>query len=189
MKKRDKGEYGYLTAYKTKKIGIATILLIMIVFIIITLMIMFGDTKRVAVVFPILLSLPFAKYLIAYIAVAKFKPMSDSDYEQISSNLSEEQLIYDVVLSKYEGMMFYNVLCIKNGWVYAYVSDKDFDALKANYSTWIKDTVNEGKYEYKVGIYKNRDTFIKKVKRAGTPNDRTKLIDKFIKDRILELGV
>ena len=59
MNKYDKGEYGYLNAYKREKLIITLILAAMIEIVVISLMLKFGDTKRVFVVFAILLSFSF----------------------------------------------------------------------------------------------------------------------------------
>lgn len=189
MNKVVKGEYGYIKNYKKSKLFATIVLFAMIAFIIVTLIIMFGDTKRVGVVFAILLTLPFAKYLIAYIMVAKFSSLDKETYDKICNSIKGEQLIYDVVLAKYEGMRFYYSICVKNGWVYALVPEKNFKENKSEYTEWIKNTVHDGKYEYKIGIYCNPEEFIKKVKNAGSPNDKNKIIDKYIKDRFIEMGV
>lgn len=189
MKKITKGSYGYIKHYRNTRLISSLILFAMILFIIVSLFLSFGDTKRVGVVFAILLSLPFAKQFIGFLMVINFNSMSKEDHSKLDSSLSSDLIIYDIVLSKYEGMRFYYALCIKNGWVYALVPDKNFNDLKKDYSLWIKDTINDGKYEYKVGIYKDSEEFCRKVKNAGNPNDKNKLIDNYIKERLIEMGV
>lgn len=190
MSKVEKGNYGYIGYYKSKKLAAALVLLAMILFIIITLIIMYGDTSRVGVVFAILLSLPFAKYLIAFIMVFSFKSMEKDTYEKVSAALScEDGLIYDLVLSKYEGMRFYYALCVKNGHVYALVPEKNIDSRKKDYGLWITNLINDGKYEYKTDIFTDVDKFLKKISSSGEANDRNRIIDKYIKERLIELGV
>ena len=59
--KKQKGEYGYLTAYRRQKLMITLILACMIAAVILGTIIMFGDTGRVMIVFAILLALPFVR--------------------------------------------------------------------------------------------------------------------------------
>ncbi len=189
MNKLYKGDYGYINSYKKKKLIGALILLLMIVFIVVTVRIMFGDTKRVAIVFAILLSLPFAKVFIAFFVVKGFKSMDKKDYGEISEALVDDLIAYDVTLSRYEGMRYYYCLCVKNGFVYAYVPAKDFSSKKKDYTEWIKQSINDGKYEYKVACFDNVGSFIKKVNQAGAPSDNTLLVDKYIMKQLLDMGV
>lgn len=187
--KINKGEYGYLRSYKRKNLIISFVLLAMIVFIIISLKIMFGDTKRVGVIFAILLALPFAKFLISYIMVCSFKSMDKQNYKDLSEKLGDSNIIYDIVLSRYEGMCFYYAICIKNGWAYALVPSKDFSTKKKEYEACIAQVVCDTKYNYKVKIYKDDIEFIKKVTSAGTPNDNTRIVDKYFLNKLVEIGV
>ena len=66
MKKKEKGQYGYINYYKKGKLLVTLILAIMIASIILSMLLAFGDTGRIGIIFAILLVLPFAKFLIAY---------------------------------------------------------------------------------------------------------------------------
>lgn len=184
-----KGKPGYIKSYKKSKLITTIILLLMITFIVVTVKLMFGDTSRVAIIFAILLSLPFAKYLIAFLMVKSYKSLSADNYQAIDDALQNEIILYDIVLSKYEGMKYYNAICVKNGWIYALVCEKDFKDNKKDYERWITDTVNDGKYEYKAACFDSIKAFTKKVKASGSPNENNALIDKYISERIMEMGV
>lgn len=191
--RHNKGEYGYLKAYRREKLIITLVLAVMIALIIAGMLILFGDTGRVMIVFAILLTLPFAKFLIAWIMCAKFEPLTEEQYGQLcgeitatgKSDNTSEGLYFDIVITQYEGMKFYQSMCIKNGKIIALVLDKDFKENKKAYIKWIDSCIADSKYKYSVTVYGDIQEYAKKVRSVSTPNDKTALIDRHMTDRIL----
>ena len=73
----DKGQYGYIKKYR-KKIIISIITLgILILAGVILSLAMFKTTKTLIILLPILISLPFAKQIVALIMCSKFKPLTE----------------------------------------------------------------------------------------------------------------
>lgn len=191
MKKTCKGEYGYLKSYKLSKLIVLGILAIMIAAVVLGTIIMYGDTSRVIIVIAILLSLPFAKYLIAYIIVAKYNSLTFDEHAKISNSYRSKDncLVFDVTISQYEGIMFYHSMLIKNGKIYALVQNKDFAEKKKEYEKWIFNSIQSEKYKYKISLFDNIDEYIKKINSVSEPNDNNKIIDKHIREEILSAGV
>ncbi len=191
MNKYEKGDYGYINAYKKNKLIFALILAIMIAFIVLTVIVMYGHTSKVVIVFAILLSMPFAKFLIAYIICAKFNSLSKSDYEKIVEETKDTgtKILYDITISQYEGVKFYHSMCVKNGKICALVLDKSIGKTRGEYEKWIKRCVEDDKYEYKIHVFGDINAYLKKVNSISTPNDNTKLVDKHMTERILDTGV
>lgn len=185
--KHKKGEYGYIDSYKKSKLIISLIFAAMISFIIITMLFMFGSTQRIMVIFAILLVLPFSKFLIGYIMCAAFKPLSHESYDRISKETKEASgnLLYDVVITRTEGMKFYQSMYICNSRIYAYVEDKKFNDNKKAYETWIKECVNGTKFDYNIKVFSDLEEYIKKVNSVSAANDKTVKIDKHMVERIL----
>lgn len=184
-----KGDYGYLKAYRREKLIISLILAAMIAFIIVSMLLLFGDTGRVLIVFAILLTLPFAKFFIAWIVCAKFTPLTTEERDRLTDMVGEKDnnisgLKFDMVISQYEGMKFYQSICVKNGKIAALVLSKDYGILKKEYKAWIEKTVADSKYNYPITIFNDIDSYAKKVKSISTPNDKTALIDKHILEKI-----
>lgn len=186
-----KGNYGYLKKYRRNKLFASIALALMIIFIVVTVIIMFGDTKRVAIVFAILLALPLSKFLIAFIMCANFKPLTNEDYTKIKeeTTTSFKDISFDISISQYEGAKFYPSMLIKNGKVYAFVYDKAFSSKRKDYEKWIKNAISDTKYEYKIFVTDKIDEYIKKVNSVSEPNHNNLLIDKHIKELIYEKGV
>ena len=113
--------------------------------------------------------------------------LSKEDYERISRETKEASgnLLYDVVITRTEGMKFYQSMYICNSRIYAYVEDKKFNENKKAYETWIKECVSGTKFEYTIKVFSNQDEYIKKVNSVSSANDKTVKIDKHIVERIL----
>lgn len=191
MKKKEKGQYGYINYYKKIKLMTALILAVMIAFIIITMLLMYGDTNRVMVIFAILLTLPFAKFLIAYLMCIRFCSMPEELHEAIvnktksSTGQTGNALLFDVVITQYEGMYYYDSMCVKNGNVCALVLDKRYSDNKTEYEKNLQQAVANSKDKYIVHIYSDSNAYLKKICSLGEPNDNTKIIDKNMRKQIL----
>ena len=184
--KHKKGEYGYMDSYKKSKLIVSLIFAVMISFIILTMLFMFGSTGRVMVIFAILLVLPFSKFLIGYIMCATFTPLSVENYEIVKSETKDCTgiLLYDVVITRTEGMKFYQSMYVCNSKIYAYVENKK-DLNKKTYESWIKECISGTKFSYTIKVFDNIDEYIKKVNSVSAANDKTVKIDKHIVERIL----
>lgn len=191
MNKVQKGEYGYLKAYKLSKLIMVAILAIMLAAVVIGTIIMYGDTSRVIIVFAILLSLPLAKFLIAYIIVVKFNSLTFDEHAKIANTYrgNDKCLMFDMTISQYEGIKFYQSMLIKNGKIYALVINKDYKDKSKDYEKWIADAIVSDKYKYKITVFDNIDEYIKKINSVSEPNDNNKLIDRHIRKEILSAGV
>ena len=186
MKKKEKGQYGYINYYKKGKLLVTLILAIMIASIILSMLLAFGDTGRIGIIF---LVLPFAKFLIAYIMCAKFQTMPQDVYDVVHGQTDETDMIYDLVITQSEGMHYYDAVCVRNGSVYALVLDKHFKEEKKEYETFMQQALANSKYKYIVHLYTDTDAFAKKIHSIGEPNDKTKLIDQYMREQILTFCV
>lgn len=188
MFNKDKGEYGYLKSYRKIKLTFTLILGLIIIAIITALLIIFHTTKTVYVVVPILLSLPFAKNFIGFILCAKYKALIEEEYNKIEKSISEDtkkDMLYDVVISQYEGIRFYQAICIRNGKAYALVLNKLEKAEIKKYEKWIYESIYDGKYEVTIKIITSIDEFIKKTNMISEPNHNTALIDAYMRETLL----
>lgn len=175
-----------MDSYKKSKLIVSLIFAAMISFIILTMLFMFGSTGRVMVIFAILLVLPFSKFLIGYIMCATFMPLSVEDYEKVKEATKDCTgiLLYDVEITRTEGMKFYQSMYVCNSKIYAYAkSKKDLD--KKTYENWIKECISGTKFSYTIKVFDNLDEYIKKVNSVSAANDKTVKIDKHIVERIL----
>lgn len=192
--KKQKGEYGYLQAYRRQKLLITLILACMIAFVIIGTIIMFGDTGRVMIIFAILLTLPFAKFLIAWIVCAKFVPFDKVQYNNFIKQLEHDDslqnsLYYDVVVSQYEGMLFFQSMCVRNGRIYALAFESKGTTTSKKYKKWIEACISDAKEPYPVVVFDSVDAYIKKIKSVSTPTEQIARMDKYMAQCVLDTCV
>ncbi|MBQ8167706.1 MAG: hypothetical protein IJZ96_11850, partial [Lachnospiraceae bacterium] len=154
-------------------------------------LIMFGDTSRVVIVIAILLALPLAKFLVSLIIVLKFKSLTFDEHARIANtyNNNDKSLLFDVAISQYEGIRFYESILVKNGRIYALVLAKDYSEKKKEYEKWINDSIIQEKYKYKITIITDINEYIKKINSVSEPNDNNKLIDRHIREQLLSACV
>lgn len=191
MKKHEKGEYGYLKYYRLCRLIGVIVFAAMIEFIVITMLLLWGSTSRVIVVFAILLALPLAKFFIAFIMCVTFKPLAEEDYKGIRDGIKNEHgiLLYDVAISRYEGMRFYQSIFVKNGKICALAMDKHFDETKKDYEKWLAGCISDSKYNYSIYVFSDATAYIKKADSISEANDRNRSIDKHIAKTILEMSI
>lgn len=191
MNSKHKGEYGYIKNYKLSKLIVVIVLTLMIEAIVIGTLIMFGDTSRVVIVIAILLALPLAKFSVSLIIVLKFKSLTFDEHARIANtyNNNDKSLLFDVAISQYEGIRFYESILVKNGRIYALVLAKDYSEKKKEYEKWINDSIIQEKYKYKITIITDINEYIKKINSVSEPNDNNKLIDRHIREQLLSACV
>ena len=113
-KKPQKGEYGYAKRYKNRKIIITFICFCCILADVLIGLIMFQTRATLFTIMACVMSLPFAKNLIGYIMVVKFKPLTQSEYEKVVKiGETEHALIcYDISVSDTEKIYFFPCIAI-----------------------------------------------------------------------------
>ena len=113
-KKPDKGEYGYAARYKNRRIIITLICFCCILVDVLVGLIMFQTRATLFTVIACVMSLPFAKNLIGYIMVVKFRPLTEGQYER-TERLGEDHdclICYDISVSDSEKMRFFPCVAI-----------------------------------------------------------------------------
>ena len=115
--------------------------------------------------------------------------MPQDVYDVVHGQTDETDMIYDLVITQTEGMHYYDAVCVRNGSVYALVLDKHFKEEKKEYETFMQQALANSKYKYIVHLYTDTDAFAKKIHSIGEPNDKTKLIDQYMREQILTFCV
>ena len=105
---------------------------------------------------------------------------------QISDAVNEPGILYDIAISQYEGIRFFQSVTVKNGKIYGLVTTKTEKYSRDDYVKWIEESANDKKYTYMVKVYYNIEEYVNKIKSTSEPSDTTKLIDAHIKERILD---
>ena len=112
--KPSKGEYGYASRYKNRKIILTLICFLCIVVDVLIGLIMFQTRATLFTIVACVMSLPFAKNLIGYIMVVKFKPLTTEQYEKVArmGETEDALMCYDISISDTEKMYFFPCVAI-----------------------------------------------------------------------------
>lgn len=117
----DKGTYGYVDAYKSYQLKKVLIWVGFIAAIFIVGIIVFKTRNNYVTILAVLLVLPAAKTLVAYVIMMPFKTDKEEYYEEIKKIVTDKMtLLSDLVVSKYEGLMMYSLMVVYQGNIYAY---------------------------------------------------------------------
>ena len=190
----EKGQYGYIKKHKKKIITSIIILGVMILTGVILSLVMFKTTKTLIIILPILISLPFAKQIVALIMCSKFKPLTEVEHKKIEKGIHYENrdgILYDISISRYEGMMFFPAVIVRDGrmlFLYQEAFDKkipDVEFLKKE----IARSFEMIKKPYVIITALTVDEFIKKAETIKEPDEDYVVKDQSMREKIFELGV
>lgn len=190
----EKGQYGYIKKHKKKIITSIIILGVMILTGVILSLVMFKTTKTLIIILPILISLPFAKQIVALIMCSKFKPLTEEEHKKIEKGIHYENrdgILYDISLSRYEGMLFFPAVIVRDGrmlFLYQKAFDKkipDVEFLKKE----IARSFEMIKKPYVIVTALTVDEFIKKAETIKEPDEDYLLKDQSMREKLFELGV
>ena len=190
----EKAQYGYIKKHKKKIITSIIILGVMILTGVILSLVMFKTTKTLIIILPILISLPFAKQIVALIMCSKFKPLTEEEHKKIEKGIHYENrdgILYDISISRYEGMMFFPAVIVRDGrmlFLYQEAFDKkipDVEFLKKE----IARSFEMIKKPYVIITALTVDEFIKKAETIKEPDEDYVVKDQSMREKIFELGV
>ena len=190
----EKGQYGYIKKHKKKIITSIIILGVMILTGVILSLAMFKTTKTLIIILPILISLPFAKQIVALIMCSKFKPLTEEEHKKIEKGIHYENrdgILYDISLSRYEGMLFFPAVIVRDGrmlFLYQKAFDKkipDVEFLKKE----IARSFEMMKKPYVIVTALTVDEFIKKAEMIKEPDEDYLVKDQSMREKLFELGV
>lgn len=190
----EKGQYGYIKKHKKKIITSIIILGVMILTGVILSLAMFKTTKTLIIILPILISLPFAKQIVALIMCSKFKPLTEEEHKKIEKGIHYENrdgILYDISLSRYEGMLFFPAVIVRDGrmlFLYQKAFDKkipDVEFLKKE----IARSFEMIKKQYVIVTALTVDEFIKKAETIKEPDEDYLVKDQSMREKLFELGV
>ncbi|CCY53361.1 uncharacterized protein BN781_01747 [Coprococcus sp. CAG:782] len=190
----DRGQYGYLKRHKKKVIiSIISTGIIIVAGVALSLF-LFGTTKTVMIIVPILTALPFSKQVVALILCGKFHWLTEEEYKRTETEIPEDirrDLLYDVSISRYEGMIYFPVVLVRDGRMIFYYNGsfnskiKDKNELKKAIDKVFEQTPKP----YLAVVTTDLEDFIKKA--CGVRNVHEDFVNKDgrVKKKILELGL
>ena len=156
-----KCEHGYIKKQKIRKLFVVLLYLILGVAIFLTGYYLNDRSKsNVFTVVAILLVLPAAKHLVAFIVLAPFRTQSEEVHEKIMSIVEENGVVLtDYVFTSSEKIMGLSYLVLSEGNAIGFVSNQKQDL---KYITkYLSTGIHKLSPDYHVKIFKSKEEFIK----------------------------
>lgn len=192
----EKGTYGYMDDYKKKKLMVSAVLLALIAAAIITVLVVFQTKNTYFIVIPIILTLPFSKYFVAYIVVQPYVTMAQESYERVCQAAAGNEhviLVYDVTLASEKGISYLDFLIIIDGVVYGCASHSNKKFKASDMQAYLQKIIEGAGYQNKAFVYEGIEEALRAVnKRLKAIPENHSYNDKSsnsIKKAILVVGV
>ena len=195
--KIEKGQYGYIKAYRKKRLIIALICLALIVALLVACFLIFETRKTWLAIIACVIAIPFARNVTDIIMSMRVKPLSQKQYEKVNEEtrwLRQEEydgeigMVYDLSLTRSEGIGFIPCAYIMNNNVIIF-SPKDNTAKEKEKLEKYADMVNEDKnISCRIVTTNKLDSFVKEIKKIKV-NEKTDFKnDKRIFEKLKTLG-
>lgn len=190
-KKMQKGQKGYLNAYKKRELIKAIIALAIIAAIVATALIVKHTTKTVIIVAAIVGALPAAKVIVGLILVIGYRSY---DGLRISKELQQKGTeLFDLAISTEENITFFPYMYMTQDKIFALVKPgKSFEKKKMQryIQNWLK---GEDLY-FKVAIFEDEKAMIKEAesemtRKKDAPEKKTNNDLEKAKERLLVLAL
>ena len=191
MKHIEKGDYGYARKNKNIKLALTLGLFMCILVDVVLALIIYQTRNTLLTILACVMSLPFAKMLISYIMCIKFTPLKKDEYAEIDKLAKDKKVkfLYDISISKEEGIKFYPCVLVLNNNIIAYVPDAQTNDKNHEYTEYLKKVCENTKYKYRTLVVSDKVRFEKEINKISLPDEEDRKVDRYIKERILTLGV
>lgn len=162
--KTAKGEYGYLDERKIRQLLSTLFFMLIVAVMFFTGYIRYHHTKSIFTVLAVVSVLPAAKQAVIYIVLFPFRSPNRERYLQIKeiADTCGIRLISDLVLTAQEAVSGVDFICIKEGHLLCYLSDRN---TKTDYvEKYIRDIVSPKYHVNAVKSFRDFDKYKKAVK-------------------------
>lgn len=192
----EKGSYGYIDAYKKRKLTISAVLLTLIAAAELVVLLIFESKNTFFIVIPIMLVLPFAKHFVAYIIVQPYVTMAEESLKRVHQVIAGNEHVipvYDVTLASQQGISYLDFILVLDGVVYGCASHSNSRFQAADIQAYLKKLIQGAGYQNQAFVYDNIEDTLRAVsKRLKTIPEGHSYHDKSsksIQKAILTVGV
>lgn len=161
MKKVKKGDYGYISYEKKKRILITVVAFAIPLVIYLTGLWQTGTKKNLFTFVAIMGCLPAAKCAVSMILICLQKSMAFEVYTQIKEHVRDMTVIYEATVSSYEKNLSMPCIVITGLHVVCYCDDPKADAAFAE--KHIKKILQGNSYRANVKVFKELKPFLKRL--------------------------
>lgn len=188
----EKGQHGYMNRHKRNVLISIIILGLFVIVGVFFTVAMFNTRKTIFIIIPILVALPLAKQLVAYIMCAGFRELTDEEYSKIKKiwYFGDPSLVYDVSISRYEGIVYFPAAVVRDGRMLFYYNGGY--GKKIQNETALKNIITEAfadQKKYVVIVTTDIESFVAKANKIKEPTEEFVGSDERIRNRLYELGI
>lgn len=179
MKKKRKGEYGYVRSQKVVRL-IRTIALFVLAFaiLIIGLILNDGDRKNIYTVIAMVGCVPACMSLVSAIMMWLRRPMQASLYKDIQEHADGLYMLYELYMTTREISLFLDAAAVSGDYVMAYTSEKNRKASDIRYmEEHITKTVRQDGEQVMVKIFTQEKAFLERLDTLRAKADEKEVPD------------
>lgn len=185
-----KGNYGYLKSLKRIRLILTLACFAFILIDVLISFIYFQTNKTLFIVIAAVMSIPFAKNIIGYLMTFKFEPLTEEEYSE-AKQIAEERglvMVYDVSVTASEGILFYPCAAVYNNNVIGLLQ-KGQNQKKKDATEYLKKVQERVKSKPRVIVVESLKEMQRELNRLTPPKEDQLKHDRFIAEKLLELGI
>lgn len=157
----EKGEFGYFSSEKKKRILVTAVMLGIPLFIFVTAWIYFKSRLTVWTVIAVVGCLPGCKSLVSLIMILMRRPMDEKLYQKIRAHQGTLVMAYEMYMTFYEKSAYIDAFAICGNTVVGYSSDPKIDT--DFMSSEAQKLVRKNGYKVDIKILKELKPFLERL--------------------------
>ncbi len=161
MKRKKKGEYGYIKSERIKRVIITAIMFSIPLIIFFTGLYLNHTRKNILTLVAIMGCLPASKVAVDMIMIFLQKPLSSELYETLSSHIKDMTAIYESSITTYEKTARFRCIVVSGLNVVGYSDDPKIDVKHTE--AYIKKIIQGNGYRANVKVFTDLKLYLKRI--------------------------
>ncbi|MCD8329607.1 MAG: hypothetical protein LUC27_02805 [Lachnospiraceae bacterium] len=166
----EKGTYGYLSSRKKQQLRMAVLWGIFVIVLTLIGLAIWGTKLNLLMIPAMLCVIPFANYLVSYIAVASYRSGDTEKYAALHAFEEAEMLLADLILVDEKGeRASMDFAVIYQGGIAAYQSEKK--DTRDRITITVNDLMKRRGIPMRIMVYRDWDEFLQRITEMNAPAD------------------
>lgn len=187
MNKVQKGDFAYYN-YKKKMVVFLTVLYFALAIGLYVIgYVTTGSNKNLLTIVAVLGMLPASKSAVSMVMYLRYHGCNTEDYEMLKGKVDSFVHAYGLVFTTYKKNFEACACIVKNGYVYACISNhpNDADELKKH----ISDMIRQNGLKGTAGVFTNKDEYLKRLSDLEKKDDEDRANDEALLTLMLQLSL
>lgn len=187
MKKVMPGEFGYYNYKRNKTIILTFVYFALSIALYIIGYVTTGSNKNLLTIIAVLGMLPSSKSAVSMIMYLRYHGCSQENYELLKDTTDLFSRAYGLVFTTYKRNYEVAVCIVKNGYVYALLTNHTEDGNELQ--KHISDMIRQNGLKGTVGVFTKSDEYIKRLKELSQKEDENKDNDESLLTLVHQLSL